>query len=134
MSTTESNDANPDPQEQLFKRITRYLNGQFETHLADRGPDVWYIENLDTGTVHMAVPEQSRCSCEDHIYRNTICKHLCAVLDASSGSLRQFAENNLMPEQVSKLQFTDDAQSGSDGAVDVSEMAETKLVAVNQNE
>lgn len=47
----------------------------------DTDPFVLSVTNETSDRVHTVIPKSLHCSCEDHTYRDMMCKHLIAVLD-----------------------------------------------------
>lgn len=60
-------------------RLERALDTTMDvTSLTDSDDSIYIVDN-ENGGVHTVIPAQLHCSCEDHIYRSEICKHLIYI-------------------------------------------------------
>lgn len=55
-----------------------------EFDVIELDPTIVVVENHDSNTRHSVVPAGLHCSCEDHQYRNTYCKHLLFLAETET--------------------------------------------------
>lgn len=61
---------------ELRERYDRAQTEEMNAYIRGRDPMIVEVDNEDSGTTHTVLPESLYCGCEDHRYRDTICKHL----------------------------------------------------------
>lgn len=107
--------------ETVSERIERARSQNMDASLVDTDPVVVQVYNDDSDRIHTVIPESVHCSCEDHTYRSTICKHIIRLLldDSHLGEVmrealteyRNDVENRLVDLQaeVEELQYEREA-------------------------
>lgn len=91
------------------ERARRAEEQDMTVTLVDNDPIVVQVYNDDSDRIHTVIPESMHCSCEDHTYRNTVCKHILRLMQDDGhigGATREAlkAERGEIQEQMADLQ------------------------------
>jgi hypothetical protein len=95
-------DMEPETQVDIESRIARAQSQEMEIEEVSSSPLVVEVANRSSGRIHTVLPETVYCSCEDHTYRDSLCKHLIFVADGSdyiAEELRQSMTDDLLAMQ-----------------------------------
>jgi hypothetical protein len=95
-------DMEPETQIDVESRIARAQSQEMAIEVVSDSPLVVEVSNETSGRIHTVLPETVHCSCEDHTYRESLCKHLIFVADGTdyiAEELRQSMTDDLMAMQ-----------------------------------
>ncbi len=98
----------------MADRIERARTEELVVDVVTMDPLVVNVHNETSDRVHTTVPDSLHCSCEDHQYRNTICKHLVFLADSDdwiAEAVRQQMTDKLKSLQEREMALRDQLES-----------------------
>jgi hypothetical protein len=95
--------------ETIESRVERAQSQEMDVTLVDTEPVIVQVYNEESDRIHTVIPDAVHCSCEDHTYRDIICKHLIVLLqdDGNIGEQTREAvrlERNEIDREITEMQ------------------------------
>lgn len=116
--------------ETIEQRIERAQSQHMEVSLVDTDPVIVQVYNEESDRIHTVVPDSIHCSCEDHTYRDSICKHMIELLQ-QEGHIGEITREALKDRREEIQVKQADMQSEMDALQEEREQISDALTALD---